>query len=170
MSEKRSKRECGKDNTLGAPGPLPEICLATHRDVFLATEYAPGSEEASAEVVKEQLKHLFSKVTPTLSVIEDKSVLQKIYRCCESVRRFRSNKLSAYQKAKFLENLDRIFNISKCQHKFRSCLESLCTTVIAPALLWIKCPRKKELSCKIKSSAAHRVISDVKSQQKASKM
>ena len=129
MSEKRSKRECGKDKTLGAPGPLPESCLATYRDVFLATEYAPGSEEASAEVVKEQLKHLFSKVTPTLSVIEDKSVVQKVYRCCESVRRFRSNKLSAYQKAKFLENLDRIFNISKCQHKFRSCLESLCTTV-----------------------------------------
>ena len=98
MSEKRSKRECGKDKTLGAPGPLPQSCLATYRDVFLATEYAPGSEEASVEVVKEQLKHLFSKVTPTLSVIEDKSVVQKVYRCCESVRRFRSNKLSAYIK------------------------------------------------------------------------
>ena len=39
------------------------------------------------------------------------------------------NKMTAYQKAKFLENIDSIFNISKCQHKFRSCLESDCTTV-----------------------------------------
>ena len=134
MSETRPKRECGKDRSLGAPGPLPESCLATYRDVFLATEYAKGGEEASAEAVKDQLKQLFSKVTPTLSVIEDKSVVQKIFRCCESVKRFRINKMTAYQKAKFLENIDRIFNISKCQHKFRSCLESLCTT----------------LSCKIK--------------------
>ena len=129
MSETRPKRECGKDRSLGAPGPLPESCLATYRDVFLATEYAKGGEEASAEAVKDQLKQLFSKVTPTLSVIEDKSVIQKIYRCCESVTRFRINKMTAYQKAKFLENIDRLFNISKCQHKFRSCLESLCTTV-----------------------------------------
>ena len=37
--------------------------------------------------------------------------------------------MTAYQKAKFLENIDRIFNILRYQHKFRSCLESLCTTV-----------------------------------------
>ena len=129
MSEKRSKRDCGKDKSLGAPGPLPESCLATYRDVFLATEYATGGEVASVDAVKDELKQLFSKVTPTLSVIEDKSVVQKIYRCCESVKRFRMNKMTAYQKAKFLENIDSIFNISKCQHKFRSCLESDCTTV-----------------------------------------
>ena len=129
VSEKRSKRDCGKDKSLGAPGPLPESCLATYRDVFLATEYAQGGEAASVKAVKDELKILFSKVTPTLSVIEDKSVVQKIYRCCESVKRFRMNKMTAYQKAKFLENIDSIFNISKCQHKFRSCLESDCTTV-----------------------------------------
>ena len=56
-------------------------------------------------------------------------MVQKIFRCCESVKRFRMNKMTAYQKAKFLENIDSIFNISKCQHKFRSCLESDCTTV-----------------------------------------
>ena len=56
-------------------------------------------------------------------------MVQKIYRCCESVKRFRMNKMTAYQKAKFLENIDSIFNISKCQNKFRSCLESDCTTV-----------------------------------------
>ena len=56
-------------------------------------------------------------------------MVQKIYRCCESVKRFRMNKMTAYQKAKFLENIDSIFNISKCQHKFRSCLESDCPTV-----------------------------------------
>ena len=128
MSETRSKRECGKEKSLGAPGPLPGSCLATYRDVFLATEYLPGGEEASAEGVKEELKHLFSKVTPTLRVIEDKSVVQKILRCCESVKRFRNNKLTAYQKAKFFEHLDRIFNISKFQHKLRSCVESFCTT------------------------------------------
>ena len=87
MSETRSKRECGKEKSLGAPGPLPGSCLATYRDVFLATEYLPGGEEASAEGVKEELKHLFSKVTPTLRVIEDKSVVQKILRCCESVKK-----------------------------------------------------------------------------------
>ena len=121
LSEKRSKGDCGKDKSLGAPGPLPESCLAT--------EYAQGGEAASVEAVKDELKILFSKMTPTLSVIEDKSVVQKIYRCCESVKRFRMNKMTAYQKAKFLENIDSIFNISKCQHKFRSCLESDCTTV-----------------------------------------
>ena len=31
---KRSKRDCGKDKSLGAPGPLPESCLATYRDVY----------------------------------------------------------------------------------------------------------------------------------------
>ena len=128
MSEKRPKRECGKDKSLGAPGPLPGSCLATYRDVFLASEYLTGGEEASADGVKEELKHLFSKVTPTLRVIEDKSVVQKILRCRESVKRFRNNKLTTFQKAKFLENLDSIFNISKCQHKFRSCVESFCTT------------------------------------------
>ena len=54
MSETRSKRECGKEKSLGAPGPLPGSCLATYRDVFLATEYLPGGEEASAEGVKEE--------------------------------------------------------------------------------------------------------------------
>ena len=98
MSEKRSKRDCGKDKSLGAPGPLPDSCLATYRDVFLATEYAQGGEAASVEAVKDELKILFSKVTPTLSVIKDKSVVQKIYRCCESVKRFRMNKMTAYQK------------------------------------------------------------------------
>ena len=67
MSETRSKRECGKEKSLGSPGPLPGSCLATYRDVFLATEYLPGGEEASAEGVKEELKHLFSKVTPSSS-------------------------------------------------------------------------------------------------------
>ena len=61
MSEKRSKRDCGKDKSLGAPGPLPESCLATYRDVFLATEYAQGGEAASVEAVKDELKHLFFK-------------------------------------------------------------------------------------------------------------
>ena len=126
MSETRSMRECGKDKSLGASGPLPESCLATYRDVFLATDYVIGGEEASAEAVKEELKHLFLKVTPTLSVIEDKSVVQKIRRCVESVKRFRSNKLTVYQKTKFFEHLDRIFDIAKCQHKFKSCLESFC--------------------------------------------
>ena len=126
MSETRPKRECGKEKSLGAPGPLPESCLATYRDVFLATDYVKGGEEASAEAVKEELKHLFSKVTPTLTVIEDKSVNQKIRRCVESVKRFRNNKLTVYQKSKFFENLDRIFDIAKCQHKFKSCLESFC--------------------------------------------
>ena len=126
MSETRSMRECGKDKSLGASGPLPESCLATYRDVFLATDYVIGGEEASAEAVKEELKHLFLKVTPTLSVIEDKSVVQKIRRCVESVKRFRSNKLTVYQKTKFFEHLDRIFDIAKCQHKFKSFLESFC--------------------------------------------
>ena len=62
MSEKRSKGDCGKDKSLGAPGPLPESCLATYRDVFLATEYATGGKEASAETVKEQLKPFESNV------------------------------------------------------------------------------------------------------------
>ena len=64
MSETRPKRECGKDRSLGAPGPLPESCLATYRDVFLATEYAKGGEEASAEAVKDQLKQLFFESDP----------------------------------------------------------------------------------------------------------
>ena len=80
MSGRKLKRECGKDKTLGAPSPLPESCLATYRDVFLATEYEEGGEEACVEAVKDHLVHLFSKVTPTLSVIEDKSVIQKIQR------------------------------------------------------------------------------------------
>ena len=128
MSGRKLKRECGKDKTLGAPSPLPESCLATYRDVFLATEYEEGGEEACVEAVKDHLVHLFSKVTPTLSLIEDKSVIQKIQRCRDSVKRLRSNKLTAYQKAKFFENIDRIFNISKCQHKFRSCVDILCNT------------------------------------------
>ena len=61
MSEKRSKRDCGKDKSLGAPGPLPESCLATYRDVFLATEYPTGGEVASVEAVKDELKQLFFK-------------------------------------------------------------------------------------------------------------
>ena len=96
--------------------PCQRAALPQYRDVFLATEYATGGEVASVEAVKDELKQLFSKVTPTLSVIEDKSVVQKIYRCCESVKRFRMNKMTAYQKAKFFENIDGIFNISKCQH------------------------------------------------------
>ena len=126
MSGRKSKRECGKDKTLGAPSPLPGSCLATYRDVFLATEYEEGGEEACVEAVKDHLIHLFSKVTPTLNVIEDKSIMQKIQRCRDSVKRMRSNKLTAYKKAKFFENTDRIFNISKCQHKFRSCVDFLC--------------------------------------------
>ena len=102
MSETRSMRECGKDKSLGASGPLPESCLATYRDVFLATDYVIGGEEASAEAVKEELKHLFLKVTPTLSVIEDKSVVQKIRRCVESVKRFRSNKLTVLSEDQIL--------------------------------------------------------------------
>ena len=124
-----SKKECGKDKSLGAPGPLPKSCLSTYRDVFLATEYVTGGEEAAAEKVKDQVKHLFSKVAPTLSVIEDKSIIQKIHRCRESVKKFRTKKMTVYQKAKFLENIDTIFNIAKCQHKFRSCLEFGCVSV-----------------------------------------
>ena len=60
MSETRSRKKCGKDKSLGAPGPLPERCLAKNRDVFLATEYVTGGEEATAEAVKDQVKHLFS--------------------------------------------------------------------------------------------------------------
>ena len=40
---------------------------------------AYSDEEATAEAVKDQVKHLFSKVTPTLSVIEDKSIFKKIH-------------------------------------------------------------------------------------------
>ena len=124
-----SKKECGKDKSLGAPGPLPKSCLSTYRDVFLATEYVTGGEEAAAEKVKDQVKHLFSKVAPSLSVIEDKSIIQKIHRCRESVKKFRTKKMTVYHKAKFLENIDTIFNIAKCQHKFRSCLEFYCVSV-----------------------------------------
>ena len=165
MSGRKSKRECGKDKTLGAPSPLPGSCLATYRDVFLATEYEEGGEEACVEAVKDHLIHLFSKVTPTLSLIEDKSVIQKIQRCRDSVKRLRSNKLTAYQKAKFFENIDRIFNISKCQHKFRSCVNIFSAilraarlkifTLIAPAFLWIKYQKKKENLCKTRCSDAH---------------
>ena len=105
---------------------MPESCLATYREVFLATEFEKGGDEASVEAVKDGLINLFSKVTPTLSVIDDKSIKRKIERCRESVRRFRWNRLTSYQRVKFLENIDRIFNISKCQHKFRSCVDSLC--------------------------------------------
>ena len=92
-----SKKECGKDKSLGAPGPLPKSCLSTYRDVFLATEYVTGGEEAAAEKVKDQVKHLFSKVAPSLSVIEDKSIIQKIHRCRESVKKFRTKKMTVYQ-------------------------------------------------------------------------
>ena len=74
MSGKKSKRDCGKDKSLGAPSPLPESCLATYREVFLATEFEKGGDEASVDAVKDGLINLFSKVTPTLSVIDDKSI------------------------------------------------------------------------------------------------
>ena len=66
---------------------MPESCLATYREVFLATEFEKGGDEASVDAVKDGLINLFSKVTPTLSVIDDKSIIQKIERCRESVRR-----------------------------------------------------------------------------------
>ena len=65
-----SKKECGKDKSLGAPGPLPESCLATYRDVFLATEYVTGGEEAAAEKVKDQVK-IYSQNTLTLDLLCD---------------------------------------------------------------------------------------------------
>ena len=77
MSGKKSKRDCGKDKSLGAPSPLPESCLATYREVFLATEFEKGGDEASVDAVKDGLINLFSKVTPTSSVIDDKSITQK---------------------------------------------------------------------------------------------
>ena len=77
MSGKKSEKGCGKDKSLGAPSPLPESCLATYREVFLATEFEKGGDEASVDAVKDGLINLFSKVTPTLSVIDDKSITQK---------------------------------------------------------------------------------------------
>ena len=65
-------------------------CISCH---WICTRW--WIEVASVEALKDQLKHLFSKVTPSLSVIEDKSVVQKIYRCCESVKRFIMNKMTA---------------------------------------------------------------------------
>ena len=113
----------------GPPVKLPDTgCLVTLRDVlagvdFEKLQFPDNSNRKQHEFVENLVRQKFFQANPRLPLISEHAAVVKIERASEAAHLLQNKKLKSNRKKHFLDSLDKLFDLVKCQCEIADCVE-----------------------------------------------
>ena len=129
---------------LGPSAQLPTSDIPTNRDVLaylLLLEESDAKKEESYKILFTKIEEIHRKINSNIEIITRKSFERKVHNLEKDYCNIRDKK--KVDKQRFLNNLDRIFDVIHCRCVIKSCEEWNCSGCSQKAHIKCKCDPKK---------------------------
>ena len=151
MAPKSRKTRHSSGLAFCPPSSLPETNqLYTNRDILAAVlmdlEQNPrASARDSIKTLEPIIRHKWLEVNPSLALIQEKSVINKIVKLYDKAKDINWKIASAQRKDSFMDNLDKLFDILVCQCQILDCEPSVCDPPCDVPHVQCLCERKLKI-------------------------